>query len=111
MKWDSEASSLRDYIEQGGTSGFIASGKRVALPELDIRKGILEYSVFTYVAEDGFCEYHCLVTGCDGVIVQGKIDAPPSSTLSPFGDHLSLPFVLTRRCVILQVTIRELSAA
>jgi hypothetical protein len=34
------------YIEQGGTSGFIAAGKRVALPELDIRMGILEYSVF-----------------------------------------------------------------
>jgi len=84
MKWDSEASSLRDYIEQGGTSGFIASGKRVALPELDIRKGILEYSVFAYVGEDRLCEYHCLVTGCDGVIAQGKIDSPPSSTLSPF---------------------------
>jgi hypothetical protein len=25
------------YIEQGGTSGFIASGKRVELPELDTR--------------------------------------------------------------------------
>jgi hypothetical protein len=84
------------YIEQGGTSGFIASGKRVALPELDIRKGILGYSVFAYVGEDGLFEYHCLVTGCDGVIVQGKIDAPPSSTLSPFGDHLLLPFALTR---------------
>jgi hypothetical protein len=33
----------RLYIEQGGTSGFIASGK--TLPYLNIRMGILEYGV------------------------------------------------------------------
>lgn len=52
--------------------------------------------VFAYVGEHGLCEYHCLITGCDGVIAQCKIDAPPSSTLSPFGDHFLLPFALMR---------------
>jgi hypothetical protein len=30
--------------------------------------GILEHGVFVSIGKDGFLEYHCLVTGCDGVV-------------------------------------------